>query len=118
MPIGAMEGRPRVEMHADRVVIWAGDADDPSGFALWPSAALETAKDMLRLAQPPRDLPSFTGVVEHLSVLAPERPGLSAILRLQVSGNDIDFVLEWKDLIGLAGIANEALMDARSAGQG
>lgn len=116
MTVAAIEGLAAVGMVQGRVAIWVGEPDDAHGVALWPAAALEAAKDILALIQD--DVPSFTGVIEHITVAPPAAPGMSGCLRFTVSGRTIDLLIAWDDLVGLSQTAGDALMAASPEGQG
>ncbi len=118
MAVAAVEGLARVEVFQGRIVLWVGDPDDAHGVALWPSAALEAAREMLALSQPGREAPAFVGVAENFSIRAPVQPGANSIMRFRMAGAEIEMLIDWADLTALAAIAGQALMTATAEGSG
>lgn len=60
----------------------------------------------------------MTGIVERITIAAPEGEDAPGRLRIMTSAGEVALLIGWADLIALAETATAALTSARSAGIG
>lgn len=115
--LAVVNERAGVQLWGDRIAIWTGSPDDPTGLAMTPSAALAAVSDVLRLLGRGDGREVAGGFVERISVTPPATVGGTARLSVLCGDAETVFVMGWADLVGLAEAAGRALNAAPASGK-